>query len=100
MRMPQRAAAKRKKTRTKIVIIRSMLPKRSTRRLTKQAMPQGSISQTVKAINVPTELACIELLTSPRLSNEKLVVIPQDGHGFPVATSNEQGGSPICVWVD
>jgi len=47
---------------------------------------------------VPTQLARIELRTSPRTSRAKLVVMPQAGHGLPVCARKVQGGRPRGFW--
>src|SRR5262245_51767923 len=59
--------------------------------------PYGISVAQKNANRVPTQLARSEFSTSPRTSSAKLVVMPQDGQGFPVHTLNVHGGKPSWV---
>src|ERR1041384_578132 len=51
-------------------------------------------------MQLPTQFARSEESTSPRTNSAKLVVIPHDGHGFPVIVTKLYAGMPSCVCDD
>ncbi len=64
------------------------------------ASAQTSVSAHNTQMKLPTQFARSEAATSPRTNSAKLVVIPHDGHGFPVSATKLHGGIPNCVCVD
>ncbi len=65
----------------------------------KLANPQGRRSIKKNARADPTGLALSAFPRSPLTIKAKLVVIPQEGHGWPVRIMKLQGGNPSCSCV-
>src|SRR5579883_1087434 len=96
---PHRASISASRTPTATVANNSAFRTPTSRPRAAPTTPQGMSASQNTASSVPTQLARSEFHTSPWTSREKLVVIPHDGHGFPVIATMVHSGSPSWVWV-
>src|SRR5207253_8394136 len=97
--MPQRTRSRAMNTMTIQVTVFSSERMNSDRPRNALVRLQGMKIRQKTASSVPTALARSEFFKSPRTSNAKLVVMPQEGQGSPVTSLKLQGGKPSCVWV-